>query len=96
MLEILKHVGKKRVYIVAHPMLFKPNLVVKPFLRNVGAPFTRKDLEKYSAEFVWAKKPLEIVKGVLVTGEVPRVTSFEKPIETYTFNEKGELILDEL
>ena len=96
LLEILKHVGKKRVYVVAHPMLFKPNLVVKPFLRNVGAPFTRKDLEKYSAEFVWAKKPLEIVKGVLVTGEVPRVTSFEKPIETYTFNEKGELILDEL
>jgi len=96
LLEILKHVGEKKVYIVAHPLLFKPNFIMKPYLRNVGIPFSKSNLEKYNVEFVWAKKPLEIVKGVFVTGEVPRATSFEKPIETYTFNEEGELIFDDL
>jgi len=94
--RVLKHVGRRRVYVVAHPLLFKPNFVMKPYLRNVGVPFSRDDLEKYNVELVWAKKPMEIVEGVFVTGEVPRVTDFEKPIETYTFNEKGELVFDDL
>ena len=94
--RVLKHVGRRRVYVVAHPLLFKPNFVMKPYLRNVGVPFSRDDLEKYNVELVWAKKPMEIVEGVFITGEVPRVTDFEKPIETYTFNEKGELVFDDL
>ncbi len=94
--RVLKHAGKRRVHVVAHPLLFKPNFVMKPYLRNVGVPFGRDDLEKYNVELVWAKKPMEIIEGVFVTGEVPRVTDFEKPIETYTFNEEGELVFDDL
>ncbi|RLE88183.1 MAG: MBL fold metallo-hydrolase [Thermoprotei archaeon] len=94
--RVLKHAGRRRVYVVAHPLLFKPNFVMKPYLRNVGVPFGRDDLEKYNVELVWAKKPMEIIEGVFVTGEVPRVTDFEKPIETYTFNEEGELVFDDL
>lgn len=95
LLKILKHI-KKRVYIIAHPLLFKPNIIKKPYLRDVGIPFKKDVLEKHGAKFVLTKDPLELIEGVLITGEVPRRTEFEKPIETFTLNNSGKLIPDML
>jgi 7,8-dihydropterin-6-yl-methyl-4-(beta-D-ribofuranosyl)aminobenzene 5'-phosphate synthase len=46
--------------------------------RFVGIPFKRSYLESLGANFILNKDFSEIEKGVYLTGEVPRKTSFEK------------------
>ena len=65
------------VPIVAHPDIFAPKLKVRPFLKYIGAPFTRDQLEAAGAIMLPCRGPATLAPGVMTTGEVPRVESFE-------------------
>jgi 7,8-dihydropterin-6-yl-methyl-4-(beta-D-ribofuranosyl)aminobenzene 5'-phosphate synthase len=77
LLQLLTECGPKRVK--AHPDIFTPRFRLKDTgeCHPIGVPHSRKELESTGAEFEFSKEYCEISPGVFLTGEVPRVTSFE-------------------
>ena len=80
--EVLKLKGKVDVH--AHPHVFLERIAVHKeneteTKRFVGIPFKKVYLESLGANFIFNNDFGEVGKGVFLTGEVPRKTSFEKP-----------------
>ena len=75
--ETLKQI-KKRVPIIAHPKVFEPKLAIMPYMRLIGAPVTISDLESAGGVPVLVSDPVKIADGIMTTGEVPRISAFEK------------------
>lgn len=51
-------------------------------VRDIGIQCTQSHLESLGARFVFNKDFTRIVDGIYLSGEIPRVTSFEKPDPT--------------
>jgi len=80
--EILKLRGKVDVHVHPHVFLDRFHVIKengKETKRFVGLPFKKSYLESLGANFILNKDFIEIEKGIFLTGEVPRKTSFEKP-----------------
>ncbi len=80
--EVLKLKGKVDVH--AHPHVFLDRMAVlkeneKETKRFVGIPYKKGYLESLGGNFIFNRDFSEVGKGIFLTGEVPRVTSFEKP-----------------
>jgi 7,8-dihydropterin-6-yl-methyl-4-(beta-D-ribofuranosyl)aminobenzene 5'-phosphate synthase len=80
--EVLKLKGNVDVY--AHPHIFLDRTAVleengKETKRFVGIPYKKGYLESLGANFISNSDFVEVEKGMFLTGEVPRKTSFEKP-----------------
>jgi len=106
--EVLKLKGKADIH--AHPHVFLDRIHVvkeneKETKKFVGLPYKKKYLELLGANFILHKDFREVEKGVFLTGEVPRKTSFEKPdpvllaeidgkIDQDIFSDDQSLILD--
>jgi 7,8-dihydropterin-6-yl-methyl-4-(beta-D-ribofuranosyl)aminobenzene 5'-phosphate synthase len=77
LLGILKHIDKK-VPVLAHPNALEPKLVLKhKRLKKAGIPFQVSELEK-SCVLSLKRGPTSLSPGVLVSGEIKRVTAFER------------------
>ncbi len=79
--EVLKLKGNVDVH--AHPRVFLDRIAVheengKETKRFVGIPYKKGYLECLGANFVFNTDFTEVEKGLFLTGEVPRKTSFEK------------------
>jgi len=75
---LLRRMNKK-VEVIAHPDIWQPKYARregKPD-RYIGIPFQRNELESLGAAFQLTSQPMHIAKGVITTGEVPMVNSFE-------------------
>jgi 7,8-dihydropterin-6-yl-methyl-4-(beta-D-ribofuranosyl)aminobenzene 5'-phosphate synthase len=95
--EVLKLRGKVDVH--AHPHLFLDRVHLikeneKETKRFVGLPFKKSYLETLGANFLLNKEFIEIEKGMFLTGEVPRKTSFEKPDSRLFAEVEGKMNLD--
>ena len=95
--EVLKLRGKVDVH--AHPHIFLDRVhMIKEneneIKRFVGLPFKKSYLETLGANFVLNKGFIEIEKGIFLTGEVPRKTSFEKPDSRLFAEVDGKMNLD--
>jgi 7,8-dihydropterin-6-yl-methyl-4-(beta-D-ribofuranosyl)aminobenzene 5'-phosphate synthase len=80
--EVLKLKG--RVAVHGHPHVFLDRFHVikengKETKKFVGLPYKQKYLESLGANFIFNTDFIEVEKGIFLTGEVPRETSFEKP-----------------
>jgi 7,8-dihydropterin-6-yl-methyl-4-(beta-D-ribofuranosyl)aminobenzene 5'-phosphate synthase len=80
--EVLNLKGEVDVH--AHPHIFLDRIHVvkendKETKRFVGIPYKKKYLEFLGANFIFNTNFMEVEKGIFLTGEVPRKTSFEKP-----------------
>jgi len=80
--EVLRMRGKVDVH--AHPHVFSDRIAVlkengEETKRFVGLPYKKGYLESLGANFILNNDFLEVEKGIFLTGEVPRKTSFEKP-----------------
>ncbi len=67
-----------RVYL--HPESVKPKFSGKPdgSARSVGMnEATARQLEQTAPAVTWTRQPTEVLKGIFVTGEIPRRTAFE-------------------
>ena len=74
---------KGRVDIHAHPQVFLDRIAVLKengieTKRFVGIPYKKRYLEYLGANFIFNSDFMEVEKGIFLTGEVPRKTSFEK------------------
>ena len=82
--------------VYAHDDLFKPSFSTKMGKsRYIGIPCGRAALESVGARLCLTSKWQEIEEGVYLTGEIPRLTSFEKVDSSLKHrNERGELVTD--
>jgi 7,8-dihydropterin-6-yl-methyl-4-(beta-D-ribofuranosyl)aminobenzene 5'-phosphate synthase len=106
--EVLKLKGRVDVHAHAHVFLDRIHVMKdneKETKKFVGLPYKKKYLESLGAHFIFNKDFTEVLKGVFLTGEVPRKTSFEKPdpvlfseidgkTEQDIFSDDQSLILD--
>ena len=76
MQSFLRLRGKTQIY--AHSKIFAGHYSSPEQPRYIGVPYTREELESLGAEFILLDEPREIYPGVWVSGEIPRVTDFEK------------------
>jgi len=77
LLNVLEQVGKVNVY--SHPDLFKNSYVIDEGKeRNIGIPFRREILENKGAQFKFNTSFREIAPGLMLSGEIPRLTEYEK------------------
>jgi len=94
LVSILGRIGKK-VPVIAHPSVFEPKLKIKPHLKYIGPPFTRSEVEAAAGMMLCAKNPVKLAEGIMTSGEVERVTAFEKTQGFYTIKE-GKFVDDNL
>jgi 7,8-dihydropterin-6-yl-methyl-4-(beta-D-ribofuranosyl)aminobenzene 5'-phosphate synthase len=67
-----------RVCVLAHPDIFAPKLKARPSLKFIGLPFSRTELEAAGAIMIDCQVPVTVTPGVMTTGEIPRIETFEK------------------
>ena len=89
--DVLKLRGKVDVH--GHPDIFSDRIAVtkengKETHRFVGIPYKKRYLECLGANFILNTDFTEVDRGIFLTGEVPRQTSFEKP-DSRLFREIG-------
>jgi 7,8-dihydropterin-6-yl-methyl-4-(beta-D-ribofuranosyl)aminobenzene 5'-phosphate synthase len=93
---LLKKLGRT-VTVVAHPDVFRQRFLVRPQLGKVSFPLTADivNLRELNAEFVEANAPVFLAENtILVSGEVPRSTPFEKGMPGAFMEEHGEMVPD--
>lgn len=98
LVDTLKAIGRKNIPVIAHPGIFRPNYIFKPFIRNIGVMKEngREAIEAAGGMLVLSDEPFEIMPGVIVTGEVPRKRDFEKQgIGTWNLDD-GKFTPDEI
>jgi 7,8-dihydropterin-6-yl-methyl-4-(beta-D-ribofuranosyl)aminobenzene 5'-phosphate synthase len=100
--RILKEIGKKDLPVIAHPDIFRLNFITDPCLRHVGvmAGDRREDIEAAGGSLFLTSDPLELMPGLITTGEVARATDFEEVgIALYTITGgkvQGDLMMDDV
>lgn len=93
LINLLQAVGK-HVPVLAHPKVFNPKFAVKPKLRFIGSAFTSPAVENAGGVPFLVKNPVKIADGVITTGEIPRMTTYEKVSGFLTVEE--ERLTDDL
>jgi len=100
--RILKEIGKKDLPVIAHPDIFRLNFIIDPYLRHVGVMEgdRRVDIEAAGGSLFLTRDPLELMPGLMTTGEVDRVTDFEEVgIALYTVEEgkiQNDTMIDDI
>ncbi|AGK60212.1 Metal-dependent hydrolases of the beta-lactamase superfamily II [Archaeoglobus sulfaticallidus PM70-1] len=92
---LLKVLDKTNAPIIAHPNLFKPSFLwVRGRFVDGSLPFPE-SLIREKARIYMIRDPLKIAPGVVISGEIPRVTDFEKSPETFSL-EDGRFVNDRM
>jgi 7,8-dihydropterin-6-yl-methyl-4-(beta-D-ribofuranosyl)aminobenzene 5'-phosphate synthase len=94
--RILGAIDRDDIPVIAHPDLFRLNFVQTPFLRHVGVMpgDLQPQIETAGGVLFLTRDPLQIMPGLMTTGEVERITDFEDPgIDLYTI-ENGRVKTD--
>lgn len=74
----LRQAPKATVF--AHPLIFNQKFAREHdgTFREIGAPFSRNEVEELSSRLCLKKSAQEIVPGVFLSGEIPRKSPFEE------------------
>jgi len=97
LLEVLKHIDKN-VPIVAHPLIFEPKFSFKPTLTYIGAPISLMEVKNQGASLLLSRNPVQFMEGISTTGEIERVTSYEKVEGLWTVSRERfipDILLDD-
>lgn len=81
--------------ILAHPEVFRGCYVLRQNNRFIGIPerSSKETVEKKGGKWVLESEPHSIMPGVLTTGEIKRMTSYE-PLENVHIEVDGEMVQD--
>ena len=97
LLEVLKQIDKN-VPVVAHPLIFEPKFGFKPVLTYIGVPFTLMDVKNHGAPLLLSRNSVQFMEGISTTGEIERVTSYEKVEGLWTVSRERfvpDILLDD-
>lgn len=77
---VLEAIGKNNIPVVAHPSLFRLNFVTRPYLAHFGIRNNDMPthLEEQGGKLFLVSEPLELMEGIITSGEVERQTDFEE------------------
>jgi 7,8-dihydropterin-6-yl-methyl-4-(beta-D-ribofuranosyl)aminobenzene 5'-phosphate synthase len=97
--EILKAIGRKDLPVIAHPSLFRLNFIDSPFLRHVGVMNgdSKERIYESGGTLYLTTDSVQIMPGVITTGEVARQTDFEEVgIALKTITDDGKVVEDKM
>jgi 7,8-dihydropterin-6-yl-methyl-4-(beta-D-ribofuranosyl)aminobenzene 5'-phosphate synthase len=99
LVEILKAIGKKDLPVIAHPDIFRLNFAVDPYLRYAGVmnSNSKEKIKENGGTLYLTSDPLQIMPGLITTGEIKRQTDFEEvgiPLRTITSD--GKVVEDKM
>lgn len=86
-----------RIPVIFHPRLFAPKFAYKPNLTYIGPSYKQSSITD-NAVSITNRKPLSITNGIMITGEIPLTTDFEKPHNLWKMGNEGivpDLMIDE-
>jgi 7,8-dihydropterin-6-yl-methyl-4-(beta-D-ribofuranosyl)aminobenzene 5'-phosphate synthase len=77
LVDALRSAWRTKVY--AHPAAFAPKFArnADGTSRDIGLPLLDEQKVRQQAELVWVEGPMQVCQGFMLTGPVPRITSFE-------------------
>lgn len=97
--DVLAAIGHP-VPVFAHPDIFRTNFTLKPEYMNYGMVGNnrRANLEALGAQLVLTRSPVELLPGLMLTGEVEHTARFEETggVSCHMLDEQGNLIPDDL
>jgi 7,8-dihydropterin-6-yl-methyl-4-(beta-D-ribofuranosyl)aminobenzene 5'-phosphate synthase len=76
-----------RIPVLVHPQAFTPKLKAKPFLKYIGPPWSQAQAEEARAVLLLSSNPVALASGLITTGEVKRVETFERVEGFWTVND---------
>ena len=95
LLGVLKYIDKK-VPVILHPEALEPKFVVKKKrLKKVGVPFPISELGESRCVLSLNRWPSSIMPGVWVSGEIKRISPFEK-VKGFKVRYGGKLLRDNM
>jgi len=100
--KILREIGGKDIPVIAHPDIFRTHFISDPYLRSIGIMDgdRREDIESSGGILYMAGNSLEIMPGIISTGEVEKITDFEEVgMNLFTIENgqvKGDLMKDDI
>jgi 7,8-dihydropterin-6-yl-methyl-4-(beta-D-ribofuranosyl)aminobenzene 5'-phosphate synthase len=94
---LLRETGRKDIQVIAHPSIFRLHFVTEPYHRHVGIMpgDSEAEIEKAGGQLSLTKDPVVIMPGIMTTGEVRRLTDFEKVNLAVKTIENG-MVVDDL
>ncbi len=95
---MLKEIGKREFPVIAHPDVFRTHFVVQPYLRHVGVMQgdSGEEIEKAGGRLYLTKDPLEMMPGIMTTGEVKRQVDFEEVVIGFKTTDGGKIEDDQM
>nr|WP_204619285.1 MBL fold metallo-hydrolase [Desulforadius tongensis] len=92
--NVLRKTGKINVY--AHPDALKPKYKLMPpkGYRATGLPNSLQELKSAGAQFNLNTGVVELVPGLILTGEIPRITEYETVNPSHYMEVNGQYVLD--
>ncbi len=92
--EVLQNKSEVKIY--AHPDIFKPKYkkLKTGKMKYIGYPQVL--LKRNRSNFIFNTEPFWISKNILLTGQIPRITSFEKIEEEFYVKSDEGWVKDEL
>ena len=100
--KILREIGGKDIPVITHPDIFRTHFISDPYLMSIGIMDgdRREDIESSGGILYLARNALEIMPALISTGEVERITDFEKiGMSLFTIENgqvKGDLMKDDI
>ncbi len=94
--RLLEKLGKS-VRVVAHPDAFRQRFLIRPQVGKLSFPILADEekLRSLNAELTDASGPVYLAENmILVSGEVPRTTDFEKGMPGAVMDDQGEMVPD--
>ena len=74
--QVLERSGRVPIY--GHPDLFNSRHSSNGNqLREIGIPWSKAELEEMGADFKLDREPQQIARGLMLSGEIPRLSKFE-------------------
>jgi 7,8-dihydropterin-6-yl-methyl-4-(beta-D-ribofuranosyl)aminobenzene 5'-phosphate synthase len=94
--NMLRHIGKKDVPVIAHTDIFRLHFITEPYHRLVGIMpgDSRPEIERAGGNISLSKEPKMIMPGIMTTGEVPRQEDFGKAAIALKTIENGTVVDD--
>lgn len=87
LIDLLKSM-KQTVPVIAHPKIFNLKLKTEPHLKYIGPPFKKSDVEASGGMLLLARSSVTIADGIKTTGEIERVTPYERVRGFWTIEEE--------
>ncbi len=82
--------------IFAHPDIFRQRFsaTTANYKRNIGAAFTKEELESEGAKIYLHAGPREVLNGVWITGQIPRLLADDQAIAGLSLDAAGKAVDD--